>query len=213
MSKHKEVIPPDRKSTPLVVRDKTRSGRTDKRKAVSQKLILDATEQLMREEGYAAVSTRRVAKKAGLKAPLVHYHFATTDDLFIALFRREVVGELQKLDMAASSPECLRNIWLSYQNPERTAIAVEFMALANHRSAIKDEFARYTELARRQRAKVLEGLLQMDQLEPKTCSGEGLAVLLIGVARTLVQEKGLGISIGHDEANAFVEWWLDRLKK
>jgi hypothetical protein len=124
-----------------------------------------------------------------------------------------VEGELEKLDQAASSPESLRNIWLSYQNPERTAIAVEFMALANHRSAIRDELARYTERARRQRAKVLENLVDTDKLGPKTCSGEGLAVLMIGVARTLVQEKGLGIAVGHDDASAFVEWWLKKLKR
>src|SRR5262249_22294781 len=35
--------------------------------------ILDATEAIMREEGYAAVSSRRVAEKAGLKSQLVHY--------------------------------------------------------------------------------------------------------------------------------------------
>ena len=47
--------------------------------------LLDAAEQLMREEGYAAVTSRRVAAKAGLKPQLVHYYFRTMDDLFIAL--------------------------------------------------------------------------------------------------------------------------------
>ena len=35
--------------------------------SATRALILDATEQLIREEGYAAVSTRRVAARAGLK--------------------------------------------------------------------------------------------------------------------------------------------------
>ena len=34
-------------------------------------VLLDATEQLMLEEGYAAVSSRRVARTAGLNAGLV----------------------------------------------------------------------------------------------------------------------------------------------
>ena len=38
----------------------------------------------MIDEGYAAVSTRRVAAKAGLTPPLVHYYFPTTDDLLLA---------------------------------------------------------------------------------------------------------------------------------
>ena len=35
--------------------------------------ILDATELVMVEEGYANASTRRVAARAGLKPSLVHY--------------------------------------------------------------------------------------------------------------------------------------------
>ena len=34
-------------------------------------LLLDVTEQLMLDEGYAAVSSRSVAARAGVKAPLV----------------------------------------------------------------------------------------------------------------------------------------------
>ena len=56
--------------------------------SATRALILDATEQLIREEGYAAVSTRRVAAKAGLKPSLVHYYFTTTDDLLLAMSRR-----------------------------------------------------------------------------------------------------------------------------
>ena len=50
--------------------------------------LLDAAEQLMLEEGYAAVTSRRVAAQAGLKPQLVHYYFRTMDDLFLAVFRR-----------------------------------------------------------------------------------------------------------------------------
>ncbi|EUA30299.1 bacterial regulatory s, tetR family protein [Mycobacterium xenopi 4042] len=51
-------------------------------------MLLDAAEQLMLEEGYAAVTSRRVAQKAALKPQLVHYYFRTMDDLFLAAFRR-----------------------------------------------------------------------------------------------------------------------------
>ena len=44
-------------------------------------------------------------------------------------------------------------------------------------------------------------------------STAGLNVLLIAVARTLVMEAGLGITLGHDDARQFVQWWLQRLGK
>ena len=42
---------------------------------------MDAAEQLLLEEGYAAVTSRRVGARAGLKPQLVHYYFRTMDDL------------------------------------------------------------------------------------------------------------------------------------
>ena len=56
--------------------------------AKNRTVLLDAAEQLMRDEGYAAVTSRRVAEKAGLKPQLVHYYFRTMDDLFLELYRR-----------------------------------------------------------------------------------------------------------------------------
>ena len=50
--------------------------------------LLDAAEQLMLEEGYAAVTSRRVGRKAGISPQLVHYYFRTMDDLFLEVFRR-----------------------------------------------------------------------------------------------------------------------------
>ena len=46
----------------------------------------------MLEEGYAAVTSRRVAAKANLKPQLVHYYFRTMDDLFLAIHRRRVAA-------------------------------------------------------------------------------------------------------------------------
>ena len=42
----------------------------------------------MIEEGYAAVTSRRLANKAGLKPQLVHYYFRTMEELFLEVFRR-----------------------------------------------------------------------------------------------------------------------------
>lgn len=175
-------------------------------------LILDVTERLMLDEGYAAVSSRRVAKEAGLKAPLVHYYFKTTDDLFLAVFRRAVEKELARLDEATHSPQAPLEVWNLYRNSARTVLAVEFMALANHRKSIAQEIARYTERARQQRADALARLVDLSAAEPGGISAEGLTVLLIGIARTLVMEESIGVSLGHDDAAAFVESWLERLQ-
>ena len=63
--------------------------------AKNRGVLLDAAEQLMLEEGYAAVTSRRVAEKAALKPQLVHYYFRTMDELFLAAFRRRAEEGLE----------------------------------------------------------------------------------------------------------------------
>ena len=63
--------------------------------------LLDAAERLLLEEGYAAVTSRRVAAKAGLKPQLVHYYFRTMDDLFVAVFRRRADENLARFEQPA----------------------------------------------------------------------------------------------------------------
>ena len=67
--------------------------------AKNRGVLLDAAEQLLLEEGYAAVTSRRVAERAGLKPQLVHYYFRTMEDLFLEVFRRraeEGLGVLRR---------------------------------------------------------------------------------------------------------------------
>ena len=59
--------------------------------STTRQALLDAAEQVMREEGYAAVTSRRVAQRAGLKPQLVHYYFRTMDELFLALLHLSLI--------------------------------------------------------------------------------------------------------------------------
>lgn len=198
-----------KKAAPKKAAAKRRIG---SEQAESRTLILNITEQLMLDEGYGAVTTRRVAKEADIRPSLVHYYFPTTDDLFLALYRRVVDEEIARQDESLHSKQSLKKFWNSYRNKQRTAIAMEFMALGNHRKVIKQEIAEYTERTRKRRAEALAKMIDMKSIEPANCGAAGLSVLLISVARTLVMEEGLGISCGHKEAKAFVEWWLERLE-
>jgi len=173
--------------------------------------ILNAAEQLMLKEGYAAVSSRRVAKEAGLKPPLVHYYFPTTDDLFLALIRRAAAREMKSLDEVMANPDSITQYWMNLCERPRTALAIEFMALANHRKAIRDEITALTEQEQLRRAELLNTLLGNGCSLPNQLSSIGLNLLLISVARTLTMESGLGIELGHEEAKQFVKYCLGQL--
>src|SRR3954451_24595623 len=73
--------------------------------------LLDAALQLLLEEGYAAVTSRKVAAQAGLKPQLVHYYFRTMDDLFLEVFRRRAEENLVRIERAVAADGSLHALW------------------------------------------------------------------------------------------------------
>jgi AcrR family transcriptional regulator len=166
--------------------------------------LLDAAEQLMLEDGYAAVTSRRLAAKAGLKQPLVYYYFRTMDELFLAVFRRMAEQDLERLKQALASAQPIRALWNLNSDRSRTALTMELVALSNHRKVVQAEIARHADRVRSLEVQGLARLLEARGIEaqiPPLVS----AVLLTSLARGLVQEGALGISKGHAPTLAFVE--------
>src|SRR5262245_8648296 len=103
--------------------------------------LLDAAQQLMLDDGYAAVTTRRIAAKAGLNSALVFYYFESVDGLFIELFRRGSARSFDRLQEALASPQPLWGFCDLIHDRSGSALTIEFIALANHRKAIRAEIA------------------------------------------------------------------------
>jgi AcrR family transcriptional regulator len=180
--------------------------------AKNRAVLLDAAEQLMLEEGYAAVTSRRVAQKAALKPQLVHYYFRTMDDLFLAAFRRRGEDGLRLQAQALQSPQPLWALWRFSTDPAATALTMEYVALANHRKALKAEIAYYAERFRDEQTKALATALRRYGIDLAEVPPLVWSVLITSVSRVLVMEHALGMSLGHPETVAFVERYLHRLE-
>src|SRR4051812_40816739 len=171
--------------------------------------LLDAASKLMLEEGYAAVTTRKVAASAGANQGLVYYYFRTMDELFLAVFRRGAEANLARLEHAAQAEDPLRALWEVSSEPHGSAMTIEFIALANHREAIRTELATYTRRFRRIQQDVIEGALTAR----RTDDGPGpaaLTVLVAALSRILAMDSMLGITDGHDQVHALIEGYLTR---
>jgi AcrR family transcriptional regulator len=57
---------------------------------VTRNKILDAAERLFAEHGYTAVSMRSITAAAGVNVAAIHFHFASKEALFEAIFNRRV---------------------------------------------------------------------------------------------------------------------------
>ena len=173
--------------------------------------LLDAAELLLLEEGYAAVTSRRVAAKAGLKPQLVHYYFRTLYYLFLAVFRRRADENVARVERAIATDGSLRALWRLHADPRGARFNIEFVALANHRKAIRTEMARYAEKYRAVQLQAVTTALRAvgvgdDELPPIVA-----LLMMTGLTQVLALEDALGVTAGHDTTRSFIEEAIARV--
>ena len=167
----------------------------------------------MIEEGYAAVTTRRVAARAGLKPQLVHYYFESMDQLLLDLVRRATAHGRDTLARVLTSPNPLRRLWEWSTDTEATVLQIEMMALGNHRKAVRAELADGARRLRRMQVDALSEVLDRSGIVDDVVRADALMMVLASVSRVLVMEKSLGVTTGHRNVRALVEHYLHQLEK
>lgn len=174
--------------------------------------ILDATEEIMLEEGYAGVSSRKVAARAGLKSKLLHYYFATMDDLFIAAFQRREDRHVARFAGAAASGKPLHSLWELAVDAAASRLYLEFNALACHRPAVREFIARSNSRDRITTTSALESVFAQYGIDPERFPPKVVATAMAGMARVFATDRALGSAEGHRESLEFVRLLLGSLE-
>lgn len=170
--------------------------------------LLDLAEKVLMQEGYAAVGVRRLAREADVTPALVHYYFRTLDDLLVALFRRRADGDFARQVEALDSGDALRTLWERWSRPAEASMTVEFLAMANHREAVRAELVAYAERHRTFQAEALARIFAERGGAPHGMPAVSAVVLLVAVSRSLAVERALGVEAGHAEILALVERFI-----
>jgi AcrR family transcriptional regulator len=176
--------------------------------------LLDCVEKMMLEEGYASISYRALAAKAGVTASLVQYYFPSLDDIFLAAIRRYSERNLEHLRTALQkrTDDPLHAMW-DYSWGEATgALITEFMALGNHRKSIQSEIADVTERMRKLQIEVLNETFGTDVRFEGDLSPSALILLITGIPKFLSLEEGVGVETAHAEVVRAVERYLDAVE-
>ncbi len=181
------------------------AGEDPEKISKAKSAILDATEEIMEESGYAAVSSRKVEKRAGLKSQLIHYYFGTMDDLFAAVWQRYDELFLENQARILSSDRPLRALWERSIDPETTTLRHEFIALANHRAPIRALVAASTRRILNMQVAAITALFERHKIKRQDFSPVVLVQLISFVSRSLVTQKKLGVSEDHSEIVEFID--------
>jgi AcrR family transcriptional regulator len=178
--------------------------------AATRSALMDATEAVMREEGYAAVSSRRVAERAGVNQQTVYYYFQNMDDLLLAAFRRRTRVVSGKIAQAMAAERPLHAFWHALGDPFDAALTMEYLALANHNELIRVETLQFGEQLRRMQVDRLNqhsGRIDREEITPVA-----IVMVMTYVGHLLGFEATLGIRGGHRDIRALMEWCLRKLE-
>src|ERR1700720_1385941 len=177
----------------------------------TREALIEATAQIMLDEGYAAATSRRVAAKAGVKAALVHYYFPSMDDLFVAVLRDKAETNLQHQRQAMAEAAPLHALW-ELSGAHDAQLFTEFLAMANHRKAIRSEIVSYAMRFRDIEEGAMTLALKARGIDLELFPPVVMSMIMGSLARMVFHEQGLGITRGHEEARVFIEQCLDRFE-
>lgn len=160
--------------------------------------MLGGAEDILREEGYAALTSRAVAERIGVKQRLVYYYFATMDNLIIETFRRLAVRELDRMRQMLAAPRPLHALWDVLIHTTDARLISEFTALANRSEGLRAEVIAFIEQSRAIQVEALTAALQAKGRET-SIAPVGLVMLATSAALSLTREAELGVNAGHGE--------------
>jgi AcrR family transcriptional regulator len=180
-------------------------------RAAAEEALLDAAERLLADVGYAGITTRRLAKEAGVNHGLVHYYFGSNENLLVHALERftsRLIArqrELYEDDVPFADKWRTAMRYLVSEDVRYQKIWLELQALAWNNPDIR---ARLTRVNAEWRAVLTEAFE-----EPRVELGiplplEALVSLVMTFNLGIMIERLGGIGTGHRELLDWIEQWI-----
>lgn len=167
--------------------------------------LIEAAAELIREQGYASVTTSRLAEAVGLKRHIVHYYFGKIDEVFVEVLRREGEKMHKSVSDALASDDPLRVIW----EPDNhfPALTLEFFAMAIRHKSLREEVAHYSEKFRKMQTEAIQRYIKSKGITTPV-PPEAISYVIMGISRLISADRRAGIDCGHAETKKLVECWI-----
>jgi AcrR family transcriptional regulator len=179
--------------------------------------LLDAAEQQLIEEGYAAITTRRLAARAGVNHGLVHYYFGSMDALLIQVLERFTARLIDRQRAMYATPVPFVERWraaMRYLEEDRPyqKIWFELQAMAWNRPELRPRLKKVqTAWREAMRVAVRDALVRYD-LQNGALSLDAWITLIVTMNEGIILERLHGFMDGHDELLAAIDRWLTGLE-
>jgi TetR/AcrR family transcriptional regulator len=177
--------------------------------------VLDAAEALLIEVGYAAITVRKLADRAGVNHGLVHYYFGSMEEVFLQTLERFTDRLIERQTRLYEAEVPFVDKWrtaMGYLTADFESgyqkVWLELQAMAWNHEEMRDRVAGV--LGRWQG--VLQPAFETGLDELRLNKGRLPPDVVVTLVRTfnqgLMLEHLLGVTTGHAELLATIDHWL-----
>ena len=167
-----------------------------------QSQLLDIAATMALEEGVSAITTREIARIAGITEAQVHNCFGSRTKLLVALARREIEGQEQRrqsrITRGANHPirVMLSTVGYLHEAAKRGPLLQMLLRIPEVRIALKDERASTTEAAR---APIVRQLTERGSMDAGTARASTAALTAVTLkAGGIVASRRAPLGMGEE---------------
>lgn len=187
---------------------------------VTRKALLDAAEELLVSKGAAAITTRKVADRAGVNQALVHYHFGTIEQLLLAVLERVSVQVKERSQQIYRAEGSFMEGWFEEMEAMITSdfergwgkIWLENLTLAANRPKIRKQYVKASTMTRKVHERHVSEMLEQHGVDTQEFPAEAIVTLLDAITSKLILDRLVGITAGHNELLAMLHQIWDQIE-
>ena len=182
--------------------------------------LLDAAERLLIAEGYAAVTTRRLAQEAGLNHGLIHYYFGSMEELFVQVLERFTAALVERQREMYTKDIPFLEKWRTAMNfLEEDAASgyqklwLELQAMAWNKPELRERVAKVNATWRGVLTEAFETAAKEYGFEGTRFPVDALVSLVMTFNQGLILERLCGVTDGHVSLLGSVDAWLSTMEE
>jgi TetR/AcrR family transcriptional regulator len=182
--------------------------------------LLDAAERLLVSEGRDGLTTRRVARAAGVNQGLVYHHFGSLEELMLAVLERFTQRLIYRQRAMYARAVPFREKWLEamgYMEADLAAgypkVWLELQALGWNRPELRSRVAGVNEAWRNVLRDAFAEARDEYGLTEQQLPLEAVVTLVMTFTQGLEVERLSGITTGHAELVEWLNNWIRVLER
>lgn len=196
-----------------------RSASARARASDSREALLDAAESLLVEVGYGGITTRVLARAAGVNQGLVHYYFGTIDEVLVQVLERFTTRLIERQREMYEADMPFVEKWrtaMGYLDEDMASgyqkIWLELQALAWNRPEISARVARVDDEWRDVLNEAFGRAMREFGIDRRRYPTEAVVALVGTFNLGMIVERHVGCTRGHQALLRMIDRWLDELE-